>query len=105
MQVGPGGITGMICAWTGPGSLHNPVAFVQRQNITVTAPATMFTTSLSKVTYDPVNSCATSTAMIMTWTGGTSSPRDASTTTNDLVPVSEVATAMGATPGPPTEVD
>ncbi len=105
MQVGPGGITGMICAWTGPDQTHTPVAFVQRQNITVTAPATMFTASSSKVTYDPVAACETSTAMIMTWTGGTSSPRDASATTNDLVPVSEVATAMGTTPTSPTEVD
>lgn len=106
MQAGPGGITGMICAWTGPDQSHTPIAFVQRQDIGVTAPATMFTASSSNVTYDPVNTaCETSTAMIMTWTGGTTSPRDASTTTTNLVAVSQVSTAMGSTPANPTEVD
>lgn len=105
MQVGPGGITGMICAWTGPDQSHTPIAFVQRQDVAVTAPATMFTASSSNVTYDPVNtSCETSAAMIMTWAGGAST-RDASTTTNNLVAVSQVSTAMGTTPTNPTEVD
>lgn len=107
MQVAPGGISGMICAWTGPDSHHNPIAFVQRQNIGVTAPATMFTPSASYITYDPVNTpadCEAGAGTVTTWSGP-SSPRDTGATTRNLVAISEVGTAMGSTPTNPTEVD
>lgn len=103
MIAGPGGITGMICAWTGPDQTHTPVAFVQRQDISVTAPATQFTATTSNVTYDPVASCEAGAGMTMTW--GTSSTRLSGSTTNNLVAVSQVSSVMGTTPTDPTEVD
>lgn len=106
IQSAPGGIDGMICAWTGPGSSHATVSYAQRQNISVTAPATMFSATASYINYDPVTSatCDTATAMIMTWNAGAAS-RDASTAVSNLVPLAEVGTAMGTTPTAPTEVD
>lgn len=108
MLTTPGGISGMICAWTGPETGTGSHALVvpnvvQRQDISVTAPATMFTPTTSNITYDPVLSCEAS-SLIMTWNAGAAS-RDASTTTQNLVAVSQVGTAMGSTPTDPTEVD
>lgn len=104
VQAGAGAISGMICAWTGPDQNHTPVSEVQRQDITMTSG--VFTPTASFTTYDPVAACNTNSAMIMTWTTSSgASPRDASATTKNLVPLSEVTTTFGASPAAPTEVD
>ena len=58
---------------------------------------------LFNITYDLVLLCEVS-SLITTWNSGSAS-RDASTTTSNLVAVSQVGTAMGTTPTAPTEVD
>lgn len=104
-QSGPGAISGMICAWTGPDASHTPINKVQRQDLAMASGK--FTASSSLTTYDPVDTaCETSTAMIMTWTTSSgASPRDASATTNNLAPLADVASVFGSLPTVPTEVD
>ncbi|MFZ3230913.1 MAG: hypothetical protein WA160_11960 [Pseudobdellovibrio sp.] len=106
MSAGPGAISGMICAWTGPDQTHAQVAFVQRQNLALTSG--IYTVSGASYTvFDPVADCEAAGAMSMSWApaGTSASPRVVSTTTNNLVPVAEVATVIGTLPTAPANVD
>jgi len=102
-----GSITKMICAWTGPGSNHTGVSEVQRQTMTKSASDTFFSSVSANITYDPVNSCESSSAGFeVEWTGVSGSPmaRTANTTTKDLVALSTVASSFTA-PTAPTSIE
>ena len=102
VQTGAGSIDGMICAWTGPDQTHTPVTRVQRQNMTLTS-GKFALTGTSYTVFDPVAACDAVGTMSMSW--GTSSTRLVSATTENLVPVAEVATAIGTLPTAPPNVD
>ncbi len=109
MQVGPGSISGMICAWTGPDQNHTPVSKVQRQDLSLSSGK--FTVSgTTHTTFDPVAGCeaaenvASGTTMVMNWNDGTSQTRSVSNTTENLSPIGDVAGAL-TLPTAPTNVD
>lgn len=87
---GVGSISGMICNWAGPGNNHNSVpAKVQKQ--TMSRATTMFTPDTSYITYDPVNTCDSSSGTF-TYNKVGQSAVAANTTTANLVDFSEVST-------------
>ena len=104
MQTGPGAIDGMICAWTGPepGPAHTPVAKVQRQDMTLTG-GKFVLTGTSATVFDPVQDCEAIGTMAMSWS--TSSTRTVASTTENLRPLGEVASTVGALPSAPVNVD
>jgi hypothetical protein len=107
MQTGPGSITGMICAWTGPDQNHTPVSKVQRENIALVS-GTFVVSGTTNITFDPVADCEANTSgttMVMGWNNtGVSETRSVSNTTENLSLLSEVAAAL-TLPTAPTNVD
>lgn len=103
MQEGPGSISGMICAWTGPDVSGSKTvqSKVQRQDMTLSS-GKFVLSGTSKTVFDPVVSCEASTLQ-MSW--GTSSTRNASATTENLAPLTELSTAIGTLPTAPDNVD
>ena len=103
VQVGAGGIQGMICQWSQSGNVHSPeAAKVQKQKITFSG-GKFIVSGSTNTTFDPVPACETAVNMPMTW--GTSGTRNSNTTTENLAPLSEVATTFGTLPTAPTTVD
>lgn len=105
MAAGPGAISGMICAWTGPDQTHTPVNRVQRQDLALTG-GKFDLTGTSYTVYDPVADCDAAGAMSMTWTTSSgASPRAVNSTTENLRPLAEVNTTIGTLPTAPANVD
>ncbi len=101
MQSGPGSISGMICAWTGPDQTHTPVSKVQRQNLSLTSNKFVLSGTSYSV-FDPVADCEADGSMSMTWGSNTVV---VSSTTENLRPLSEVSSVIGTLPTAPTDVD
>lgn len=107
MQVGPGSISGMICAWTGPDQNHTPVSKVQREDLVLTS-GKFVVSGTTHTTFDPVADCEASTSgttMVMSWNStGVSESRSVSSTTENLSLLSEVSAAL-TLPTEPADVD
>ncbi|HKU39781.1 MAG TPA: hypothetical protein VJR89_16590, partial [Polyangiales bacterium] len=56
-----GSLLGMICNWAGPGNDHTPQRQFQSQVASMSAGASEFTLSASKLGYAPTNSCSSTT--------------------------------------------
>lgn len=103
VQNGAGGISGMICAWTGPDSSHTPVTKVQKQTMIFSSNKFVVSGTQNTV-FDPVADCEATGSMAMTWNSG-GSTRLVSATTENLSPLAEVASTIGTLPTAPTTVD
>lgn len=105
MQAGPGSISGMICAWTGPDVSGSKTvqSKVQRQNMTLSS-GKFVVSGTSQTVFDPVVDCEASGSMSMSWNSG-SSTRAVNSTTENLAALSEVSSAIGTLPSAPSNVD
>lgn len=105
MQTGPGAISGMICAWTGPDVSGSKTvqSKVQRQNLTLSS-GKFIVSGTSQTVFDPVVDCEASGSMSMSWNSGAST-RSVNSTTENLAGISEVATVIGSLPSAPSNVD
>lgn len=94
----------MICNWAGPGNSHTGISEVQKQVMTLTSG--VFVETTSNIIYDPNNACesASGTFVLSGTVDGAAFSRDASTTTKDLVPASEVLSTI-TVPSIPADVD
>lgn len=99
---GVGTIDRMICNWAGPGSNHTGVSKVQKQ--VMTRSSTMFTASSSAITYDPVTSCDSASGSFTFKKASDSTYTSASSTTANLVNLSEVSTNI-TNVSAPSDVD
>ncbi len=98
-----GSIAGMHCNWLNGLSSSPSVTKAQKQTMTLTSGTFTTTASDSKITFDPVDSCESSSGTFtVTPTGGTA--RSGSSTTLDLVDVSTIATDISSITAP-TDID
>lgn len=96
-----GSISTMICNWAGPNSSHTGVSKVQKQ--VMSRASTMFTPTTSSITYDPVNSCESSSNSF-TITASGHSAVTADTTTTNLVNLTDWSATISNVTAP-AEVD
>lgn len=99
---GVGTIDRMICNWAGPNSSHTGVSKVQKQ--VMTRSSTMFTPSSNFITYDPVNSCDSTSASFSYKKASDSTYTTASSTTANLVNVTDITSNVTAVTAP-SDVD
>lgn len=98
---GVGDITGIHCNWLS--GLASGVSTAKAQKQTMTVSSGKFVASTSNITFDPVDSCeSSSSTFTVTPSGGTA--RAANTTTMDLVDVTEISSNI-STVTAPTNVD
>jgi hypothetical protein len=93
-----GSLLGMVCNWAGPGALHTPAALFQSQTATLAGLASTFTatTSASRLTYAPTNTCSATTTVFDANADGTLAPGEGQGTLQALdTPASATTSVQG----------
>ncbi|PIU56404.1 MAG: hypothetical protein COS89_06070 [Deltaproteobacteria bacterium CG07_land_8_20_14_0_80_38_7] len=100
-----GTIDGMICNWTGPNNIHEPVALVQRECMVSSDNSFIIDPSIDlNITYAPTNSCNSSGGGFSYSTGGegggnmTNDNSTGAAVTNDLLPIVDMVFTMPEVP-------